>query len=137
MKHSILGFDQQFLLDYDLDATDLIIIDWLLFWNAQGSMAKHTTVEGDTYFYFSYKKVIADLPFLGIKTKMGVYKRFDKYVEKLKKDTKYKDIPVVMVTALARDEEKRRGMEVGADAYITKGDFDQSSLIDILERLVG
>jgi two-component system chemotaxis sensor kinase CheA len=57
--------------------------------------------------------------------------------EKLKQEAKYKDIPVVMVTALARDAEKKRGIELGADAYITKTDFDQSHLVDIIEQLIG
>lgn len=60
-----------------------------------------------------------------------------KMTEKLKQDTKYKNIPVVMVTALVKDEEKRRGIEVGADAYITKTSFNQAYLIEIIERFIG
>ncbi|UCC10996.1 MAG: hybrid sensor histidine kinase/response regulator, partial [candidate division WOR-3 bacterium] len=57
--------------------------------------------------------------------------------KKLRTDTKYQEIPVVMVTALAKDEEKRRGIEAGADAYITKTDFDQANLVETIERLIG
>lgn len=55
----------------------------------------------------------------------------------LKQSQDYKGIPVVIVTAKARDEDKRRGMEVGAQAYIVKSGFDQTSLLDTIERLIG
>jgi two-component system chemotaxis sensor kinase CheA len=42
-----------------------------------------------------------------------------------------------MVTALQKDEDKRRGMEVGAAAYIVKSAFEQMNLLDTVERLVG
>jgi two-component system chemotaxis sensor kinase CheA len=56
--------------------------------------------------------------------------------ERVKRDPTLKDIPVIIVTSLFRDEERKRGMEVGADAYIRKGDFDQSKLVDTIKRLV-
>ena len=37
----------------------------------------------------------------------------------------------------ASDEDRRRGIEAGADAYIVKGDFDQSRLIETLKSLLG
>jgi len=58
-------------------------------------------------------------------------------VEKLKQNEQHKDIPVIMVTALQKDEEKRRGIEVGASAYIVKSSFDQTALLDTIEMLIG
>ncbi|MFH1684616.1 MAG: hybrid sensor histidine kinase/response regulator [Candidatus Margulisiibacteriota bacterium] len=55
----------------------------------------------------------------------------------LKKNDEYKDIPVVMVTVLEKEQDKRKGIEAGADAYITKGAFDQKNLLETIERLVG
>ena len=55
----------------------------------------------------------------------------------LKNNEGYKDIPVVMVTALQKEEDKRRGIEVGAAAYIVKSAFEQTNLLDTIERLVG
>ncbi len=55
----------------------------------------------------------------------------------IKNDDKYKDIPVIMVTAEEKEEDKKRGVEVGAEAYILKSAFDQKGLLDIIERLVG
>jgi two-component system chemotaxis sensor kinase CheA len=55
----------------------------------------------------------------------------------LKKNEGFKDIPFVMVTAFQKEEDKRRGMEVGAAAYIVKSAFEQTNLLDTIERLVG
>jgi CheY-like chemotaxis protein len=55
----------------------------------------------------------------------------------LKNNEEYKNIPFVMVTALQKEEDKRRGIEVGAAAYIVKSAFEQSNLLDTIERLVG
>ena len=55
---------------------------------------------------------------------------------KLKNDPRFQDIPVIAVTSLERDEDKRKGMEVGVDAYLVKSSFDQSSLLECIERLV-
>jgi len=54
----------------------------------------------------------------------------------LKNNERYKDIPVVMVTALQKEEDKRRGIEVGAAAYLVKSAFEQTNLLDTIERLV-
>jgi two-component system chemotaxis sensor kinase CheA len=45
-------------------------------------------------------------------------------------------LPVILVTSLASDADKRRGLEVGANAYIPKPSFDQRLLLDTLKRLV-
>jgi two-component system chemotaxis sensor kinase CheA len=55
----------------------------------------------------------------------------------LKRREEYKDIPFVMVTALQKEEDKRKGMEVGAAAYIVKSAFEQMNLLETIERLVG
>jgi len=49
----------------------------------------------------------------------------------LKFDTKYKHIPILMVTARSQEEDKAIGEETGADEYITKP-FD---INEILEKL--
>jgi two-component system chemotaxis sensor kinase CheA len=55
---------------------------------------------------------------------------------RIRKETRYKDLPVVLVTALSSDEDKRRGLEVGANAYIPKPTFDQRVLLETLKRLI-
>jgi two-component system chemotaxis sensor kinase CheA len=46
-------------------------------------------------------------------------------------------LPVVMVTSMGGEEQKRRGAEEGADAYIVKEDYDQHALLEVIERLIG
>lgn len=55
----------------------------------------------------------------------------------LRQDERYRDRPIIIVTSREKEEDKRRGIQVGADAYIVKGDFDQSSLVDTLRTLLG
>ncbi len=57
--------------------------------------------------------------------------------KRLKATSKCADVPVVIVTSLARDEDKRKGIEVGAAAYIVKGSFQQKTLLDAVRRLAG
>ncbi len=54
----------------------------------------------------------------------------------IKSDPKLKEIPVIIVTSLERDDEKAVGIQVGADAYITKSVFNQDTLLDTVERLI-
>jgi len=53
----------------------------------------------------------------------------------LKFDDKYKQIPIIMFTARAQDQDKKLGQEVGADAYITKP-FDSKALLDKISALL-
>lgn len=46
------------------------------------------------------------------------------------------ELPVVLVTALASREDRERGIDAGANAYIVKSSFDQSNLLEVMERLV-
>lgn len=57
--------------------------------------------------------------------------------EKLRKDSEYKHVPIVIVTSREKEEDKKRGIRVGADAYIVKGSFDRSNLLDTIQNLVG
>jgi CheY-like chemotaxis protein len=44
-------------------------------------------------------------------------------------------LPIVLVTGLAQDEQRRRALEIGVNAYIVKGRFDEDELVEILEQL--
>jgi two-component system chemotaxis sensor kinase CheA len=46
-------------------------------------------------------------------------------------------LPVVIVTSRGTDQDRRLGVEAGANAYMVKRAFDQHALLDIVERLVG
>lgn len=46
------------------------------------------------------------------------------------------DLPVILVTALESRDDKERGLEVGANAYLVKSSFDQSNLLEFIRRLI-
>ena len=56
---------------------------------------------------------------------------------KIRLDSAIGKIPVILVTSLSKREDRERGLEVGANAYIVKSAFDQSNLLDIVEKLIG
>ena len=55
----------------------------------------------------------------------------------VKQITEHHETPFIIVSSLDREEDKRKGIEVGAQAYIIKSAFDQSSLVDTIRRLIG
>jgi two-component system chemotaxis sensor kinase CheA len=55
---------------------------------------------------------------------------------RIRQDSRYRDLPVILVTSLASDEDRKRGIDAGADAYIVKSVFEQKLLLDTLKRLV-
>ncbi|MGE5621227.1 MAG: response regulator [archaeon] len=54
----------------------------------------------------------------------------------LRQDEKFKAVPVILVTALSSPEDKTRGIDSGADAYVVKSSFDQSNLLEVIQRLI-
>ncbi len=54
----------------------------------------------------------------------------------LKYDSKYKDIPILMLTARSQDEDKILGRETGADEYITKP-FKVDYVIEKVKEYLG
>lgn len=56
--------------------------------------------------------------------------------QRIKEDPHTADVPVILVTSLDSAEDKARGIQVGADAYITKSSFDQNNLLETIEQLI-
>ena len=52
-------------------------------------------------------------------------------------DEHLRDIPVIIVTGRDSIDDRRRGFEVGADAYVLKREFDQVQLLDTVRQLIG
>lgn len=55
---------------------------------------------------------------------------------KIRADKRLAELPVVLVTALESREDRERGIDVGASAYIVKSSFDQSNLLEVIGRLI-
>ena len=54
----------------------------------------------------------------------------------IRAEKKLADLPVVLVTALQSREDRERGIDAGANAYIIKSSFDQSNLLDVIKKLI-
>ena len=57
--------------------------------------------------------------------------------KKIRSHEKTKGLPVVVVTSMESEEDRRRGLEAGANAYLVKSNFDQKHLIETIETLLG
>jgi two-component system sensor histidine kinase and response regulator WspE len=58
-------------------------------------------------------------------------------VSMIKHDLHLKSLPVMIVSYKDRIEDRRRGLEAGADYYLTKGSFQDDTLIEAVEDLIG
>lgn len=55
---------------------------------------------------------------------------------KLRADNQLAEIPVILVTTLDSREDRERGVDAGANAYIVKSSFDQNNLLEVIQRLI-
>ena len=79
------------------------------------------------------KEIIPDLIILDVMMpKINGYK----ISRLLKYDSKYKNIPILMITARSQEEDKLIGEETGADEYITKP-FDLDDVLKQVEKYLG
>ncbi len=53
----------------------------------------------------------------------------------IRRDQQLAGLPVILVTGLESREDKEKGIDVGASAYIVKSSFDQSRLIEVIQKL--
>lgn len=58
-------------------------------------------------------------------------------VRTIKGSRDYNSVPVIIVSYKEREEDRRRGMDAGADFYLTKGSFHDNSLLDAVADLIG
>ena len=55
----------------------------------------------------------------------------------IKRDAALKAIPVMIVSYKDRDEDRRRGLDAGADYYLTKGSFYDETMLRAIEDFIG
>ena len=58
-------------------------------------------------------------------------------VYEIKQDLHLESIPVMIVSYKDRQEDRQRGLEAGADYYLTKGSFQDETLIEAVIDLIG
>lgn len=59
------------------------------------------------------------------------------FVARTRADARMNAVPSILVTSRSAPEDRRRGEEVGARAYIVKGEFDQGYLLRMTRELAG
>jgi two-component system chemotaxis sensor kinase CheA len=59
------------------------------------------------------------------------------FIAQARADATIRDVPAILVTSRSADEDRRRGEQVGACAYIVKSEFDQGRLLEIIRGLIG
>jgi two-component system chemotaxis sensor kinase CheA len=55
----------------------------------------------------------------------------------IRSDPQLDTLPVVLITSLASEAHRRRGLEAGAQAYIVKSQFNQDGLLEVIQQLLG
>ena len=58
-------------------------------------------------------------------------------VNSMKHDSQLKSLPIMIVSYKDRPEDRQRGLEAGADYYLTKGSFHDETLIEAVVDLIG
>ena len=59
------------------------------------------------------------------------------FVAQTRSDPLLGEIPAILVTSRDAADDRLRGQQVGASAYVTKGEFDQTQLLQTIRTLIG
>lgn len=57
--------------------------------------------------------------------------------EAFQADPSLASVPIILVTSRSAPEDRKRGKDAGARAYVVKSEFDQNVLLETIERLTG
>ncbi|CAM2163711.1 two-component system, chemotaxis family, sensor histidine kinase and response regulator WspE [Paraburkholderia sacchari] len=58
-------------------------------------------------------------------------------VTMIRNDPQQRGVPVMIVSYKDREDDRRRGLDAGADYYLTKGSFHDEALLDAVNDLIG
>lgn len=58
------------------------------------------------------------------------------FLEKLKTDEMYSDIPVIMMSSLANEENHQKAVKLGAKTFLNKNQFDQDEFLDAVNKIL-
>jgi len=59
------------------------------------------------------------------------------FVRRIRQDSRFSALPVMMVSYKEREEDRLRGLEVGANYYFTKGGFHDETFMNAVADLIG
>jgi len=55
---------------------------------------------------------------------------------KIRENERFHSVPIIIVSTRSSSEDRRQGVEAGADAYVVKSEFQHEKLIEIIKRLI-
>jgi two-component system sensor histidine kinase and response regulator WspE len=58
-------------------------------------------------------------------------------VRRVRQDPGLKSLPVMILSYKDREEDRQRGLDAGADYYLTKGSFESDALLEAVVDLIG
>lgn len=58
-------------------------------------------------------------------------------VKTIKKDERFKNLPIIIVTYKESEEDRMLGLDAGADYYLTKSSFQDTTLLDAVRDVIG
>ena len=59
------------------------------------------------------------------------------FVENLRRNEKYNQTPIIVVSSIDTPESKERFIKMGANSFIVKSDFERGNLMDEVKKLIG
>ena len=57
-------------------------------------------------------------------------------IENIKKNPEHQNIPIVILSTKDSDEDKIRGVKIGADAYLNKQEFNEKEFLEVIKKLI-
>lgn len=85
MRFSVFAYSQEKLLEYGLDVTDALILDWFanfFIGKMEKRIFKDSSDSSRIFGWVKISKIMEDLPVIGITSEKGIRRRFDAFVEK-------------------------------------------------------
>ena len=58
-------------------------------------------------------------------------------IERVRAEPRWRALPVVVLSTRGSEQDKKKGVEAGADAYLVKTEFSESMLQEAIERRLG
>jgi two-component system chemotaxis sensor kinase CheA len=55
----------------------------------------------------------------------------------IRAEPRIRNVAVLLLTSRSSEQDRRAGLEAGADAYLVKSSFDEAALLSAVERLLG
>ena len=58
------------------------------------------------------------------------------FLSQMKTNELYADVPIVVMSSLGEESQKRKALSLGADNYVVKGEFNQTAFVDMVSNIL-